>query len=486
MHYPQVIDKREEKAKSNNGLNPKHMISLEYWIGKYNIPVPRYTSYPPANLFSSQYSSQELKEDILRSNEEGSKAISYYIHTPFCRKLCHFCACNKIPMLHNGTDEEVHTYFKYLQREIELVEELLHPDRPIAQIHFGGGSPTSVPLHYIIEIVDRLTHHRLLRTDAEIAIEAHPGYLSREMWDQLISAPFTRFSIGIQDLNKEVLQIANRTPSLVDIREVIAAIQDQGKRVNLDFIYGLPGQSVLSFTKSIEQAIEMAPDRLVTFSYAHVPWLYPQQKILEKRGLPSVEEKKEMYDETAKMMTAAGYVQVGLDHFVRPDDPLAVALQEHTLHRNFQGYCPRTLSGQVYALGVTGISQLHHSYAQSIKDNNGYYQALDERRLPTAIGYKLTKEECLARDIITDLMCNYRTNPLQHAENYGLHLSKLDELPILQKERLEEMLTDQLLSIDNNGLIVINPAAHLFVRNVASTFDIHYQPTNPRGYSKPI
>lgn len=462
------------------------MMKLEHWIEKYNIPVPRYTSYPPANLFSQAYGATELREDIIQSNEVGSPSISYYIHTPFCRKLCHFCACNKVPMLREDNLQEVETYFSHLHREIDLVEELLTPERPIAQIHFGGGSPTSVPLHHIIDLLHRLTSGRRLREDAEIAIEAHPGYLSWSKWEELLEAPFTRFSIGIQDFHKEVLRASNRTPSQVDIAEVVQAIRERGKRVNLDFIYGLPEQSVSSFLHSIEQAIDVAPDRLVTFSYAHVPWLHPQQKILEKRGLPSVEEKKEMYDRAAELMTSAGYIQVGLDHFVLPNDPLAVALREHTLHRNFQGYCPRALSGQVYALGVTGISQLHQSYAQSIKDNKGYYDAIEQGKLPTAIGYKLTKEECLARDIITDLMCNYRTNPLQHAHSYGLEIRRLEELPILQWQDLQEMAADRLVHLEEDGSIVMNPEAHLFVRNVASTFDIHYSPTNPRGYSNPI
>lgn len=453
-------------------------------IAKYNIPVPRYTSYPPANLFSEGYTADDLKRDIIQSNSEGAKPISYYIHVPFCRQLCHFCACNKIAMPTQAS--ELHRYFDYLHKEIAIIQGLLSAGRPIAQIHFGGGSPSSVPLHFIINVVEALTKDDELLPDAEIAIEVHPGYLSKEQWDILIEHSFTRISIGVQDFNLDVLQASHRLPSQEPLHEIVEKIQDAGKRVNLDFIYGLPHQTADRFEQTIEEAINIRPNRLVTFSYAHVPWLHPQQKILEKRGLPSIEEKKEMYDRAVKMMTSAGYIQVGLDHFVLPDDPLAIAQQQHTLHRNFQGYCPLELSGQVYALGITGISQLHHSYAQNTKELASYYQALDQGQLPTKIGYQLSIEESLARDIITDLMCNYRCNPLTHARNYGLHLERLDQLSILQFPKLQEMAQDGLLSIADDGQLTIHPEAHLFVRNVASTFDIHYNPEQPKGYSNPI
>lgn len=453
-------------------------------IQKYNIPVPRYTSYPPANLFSHQYGAEELRADILRSNEQGAHPISYYVHTPFCRKRCHFCACNKLPL--PSQESELDLYFSYLSKEINLVRNLLDSSRPLVQIHFGGGSPSSIPLHYITEVIDQLTRDCAVDPEAEIAIEVHPGYISSEQWQELIQSSFTRYSIGIQDFDPHILQTCNRQPSQVDIAEVIERIHDAGKRVNLDFIYGLPGQSPDSFEQTILRAIEMRPDRLVTFSYAHVPWLHPQQKILEKSKLPDVEEKKEMYDRAARLMLSAGYVAIGLDHFVLPDDPLAKALEKHTLHRNFQGYCPLELSGQVYALGITGISQLHDSYAQSFKELKPYYEALERGELPTFIGYKLSSDESLARDIISDLMCNYRTNPLKHAQKHGLMVHQLSELPILQLDRLHAMADDGLLTISDEGPLIMNPEAHLFVRNVASTFDIHYNPENPKGYSKPI
>ncbi|MDO5036447.1 MAG: oxygen-independent coproporphyrinogen III oxidase [Porphyromonas sp.] len=461
------------------------MISLEDAIKRYNIPVPRYTSYPPANLFSDRYNSEDLRRDIIESNQRGERDLSFYIHIPFCRQICHFCACNKI--LLPKDEASIEQYINYLLKEFDLIAPLIESDRKIVQIHFGGGSPTSTPSNYISAIVERLTSKFDLKSDGhEIAIEIHPGYVGREEWERLIELPFTRYSIGIQDFSEEILKGVHRQPSLVPIGEVVEQIHAAGKRVNLDFIYGLPGQSAVSFSKSIERAVGIRPDRIVTFSYAHVPWIHKQQKTLERRGLPSVEEKEQMYNAASQLLTDAGYRQIGLDHFVLPDDPLAVAQSEHQLHRNFQGYCPLELSGQVYALGITGISQLFDSYAQNLKSLAPYYEALDADELPTFIGYKLTPEECMARDIITDLMCNYRTAPLHHVRRYGLELSSLSQLPFLDYKALEVMAEDGLLTITDEEEIVMNPEAHLFVRNVAAAFDQYYNPESPKGYSKPI
>lgn len=453
-------------------------------IQKYNVPVPRYTSYPPANLFADSYTGADYHRDILESNRVGPRALSFYIHIPFCKNICHFCACNRLILPRSPRD--VATYVDYLHREFALVQPLLDPERHISQIHFGGGSPTAIPLAYIGEIIEMLTGAFAAAPGAEVAIEVHPGFLDASGWEQLIEMPFTRYSIGLQDLHHDVLKRAGRVPPRESIREVIAAMHDAGKRVNLDFVYGLPGQTPESFVDNIHQALEMRPDRLVAFSYAHVPWIHPGQKVLEKYGLPTPELKQAMYDQASRLMVEAGYVQIGLDHFVLPDDPLAVALRSHRLHRNFQGYCPRDISGQVYGLGTTAIAQLHDAYAQNLKTLPEYYAEVDAGHLPTYVGYKLSREECLARDIITDLMCNYRTAPLEHVRAYDLPAATLRDLPMLDADRLEEMIQDGLVTLEEGGALVMNPTCHPFVRNVASCFDLHYAPDNPRGYSRPI
>ncbi len=453
-------------------------------IGKYNVPVPRYTSYPPANLFAETYTGEDYKRDILASNGVGSRSLSFYVHIPFCKNICHFCACNRV--LIPADRREVSDYVSYLGREFGLVRPLIDPERRISQIHFGGGSPTAIAPEYIGGVIEMLAGAFALAPGAEVAIEVHPGFLRWQEWKRLLNMPFTRYSIGVQDLHADVLRLAGRIAPRESVAEIVAEIHGAGKRVNLDFVYGLPGQTVESFADNMAQVLEIRPDRVVTFSYAHVPWLHPGQRVLEEYGLPTPEIKQSMYDRAAEMMTGAGYVQIGLDHFVVPDDPLAVALRSHSLHRNFQGYCPRDLSGQVYGLGVTGIAQLHDAYAQNTKLIPEYYEAIDQRRLPTKVGYKLTPEECLARDIITELMCNYRTAPLESAKNYGLYPNRLRDLKILNFARLEEMIQDGLVTVDDAMALTISSECHPFVRNVASCFDVHYSPDQPRGYSKPI
>lgn len=449
-------------------------ITLEQAITKYNIPVPRYTSYPPANLFSARYTATDYIRDVQQSNHHGAEDISFYIHIPFCKGICHFCACNK--QILPRQEGKVEEYIGYLLRELELLKPHIQPSRQVVQIHFGGGSPTSIPIKYISQIVQALTATFQLKDGAEVAIEAHPGYLTEADWQHLIALPFTRYSIGVQDFSEQVLTLAHRTPPQVPIQQIVQAIHTAGKSVNLDFIYGLPAQSHHSFVLSIQQAIAIRPDRLVTFSYAHVPWLHRQQLVLEKAGLPTSAEKEKMYTQAASHILSAGYQQVGLDHFVLPQDPLALAQNEHTLHRNFQGYCPKALSGQVYALGITGISQLFNSYAQNAKSLPSYYATINQGQLPIAIGYQLTPQEQTARDIITDLMCNYRTKPLHHYAHSLYHDSAM----------LQQLEADGLLYRSTSGELIVPPEAHLFVRNVAALFDMHYNPSNPKGYSKPI
>lgn len=452
-------------------------------IDKYNIPVPRYTSYPPANLFTSEYTSTSYQNDIRLSNNQGTRDLSFYIHIPFCRKICSYCACNKelFPSQRDG----VETYINYVIKEFRLVCRHLDPTRKVSQIHFGGGSPTAIPIHFIEQILTEITSTFALTSDAEVAIECHPGYLGKEEWEHLLRMPFTRYSLGVQDFDKDVLKAVKRTPSKLPVEDIVDMIQAHGKRVNLDFIYGLPLQTPEQFGDTIRRAVGCKPDRLVTFSYAHVPWIHEVQKELEHLGLPDIETKKKMHEVATEIALSAGYEVIGLDHFVLKDDPLAVALRESTLHRNFQGYCTKTISGQVYALGVTGISQLENSYAQNLKTIPEYYAALDRGELPTHIGYSLSDDERLARDIINDLMCNYRTEPLLIAGRHGRQVHSLSDLNILRTHDLEEMVRDGLCRLDG-GRLTMAPSAHLFVRNVAAAFDLHYTPLKTQGYSKPI
>ena len=437
---------------------------------KYNVPVPRYTSYPPANFFKD-FSEEDYRTAVLASNMAKDRHLSFYLHIPFCRHLCHYCACNSYAM---QSATVVEAYIKALHQEIDLLLPLLNRERLISQIHYGGGSPTTLQPAIIQSLNQHILDSFPKIGQPEIAIECHPGYLTLEDWKGLVRAGFSRFSIGIQDFNDEVLRIVNRRPSQERMEEIFAVLREGGVNINLDFLYGLPHQTADSFCRSIEKAIALRPDRLVMFSYAHVPWLKKQQQILEKAGLPSNEEKKRMFDKAALLLSDAGYVRVGMDHFVRPDDELYTALQNGQLHRNFQGYCTRRTTGQVYALGVTGISQLETAYAQNTKDIPAYIETVGNGHLPIKKGYALSHEEQLVREVIDTLMCNYQvtlTDEQRVAVNFDA-------------TRLQEMQDDGIITVSGNTICMVHQSSP-FVRNVAALLDPLMQHTS-KSFSKPI
>ena len=425
---------------------------------------------PPANFFRD-YSEDEYLEAVKASNTARDRHLSFYLHIPFCRHLCHYCACNSYAM---QSEAAVNAYVEALHREIDLLMPMLDRERLVSQIHYGGGSPTTLKPAVIKTLNQHILDAFPKIEQPEIAIECHPGYLSLHDWRGLTDAGFSRFSIGIQDFDEQVLKTVNRRPSQKPIEDIFAVLRDGGAKINLDFLYGLPHQTVESFCNAIRRAIALSPDRLVMFSYAHVPWLKRQQLILEKAGLPASEEKQQMFDEAALLLQAAGYVRVGMDHFVRPDDELYSALQDGQLHRNFQGYCTRRTTAQVYALGVTGISQLETAYAQNTKDIGEYLSAIGSGHLPIRKGYTLNADQQLVREVIDTLMCNYQvtlSDSQRAAVNYD-------------ESRLQEMQADGIITIEGRTIRMTHESSP-FVRNVAALLDPLMQQTT-KSFSKPI
>ena len=449
-------------------------------IKKYNRPAPRYTSYPPANYFGA-FDGKDYLEAVEASDHAPQNHISFYLHIPFCRHLCHYCGCNSYPA---GKPETIKAYVEALHREIDLVTRHIDCHRKIAQIHYGGGSPTSIPIPMIRELNEHLLSIAPTIEKPEIAIECHPGYLTVDDWQQLTTCGFTRYSIGIQDLREEVLKAVNRRPSLLPIVDILKILRTSGATVNLDFIYGLPLQTLDTFRQTIEQASLLRPDRLVTFSYAHMPKLFPRQQILDRVGLPATEEKNHMYDTASEILTANGYERIGLDHFVLPEDELAVALRTGQLHRNFQGYCTRRTTAQVYAFGVTGISQLDDAYAQNGRDIKEYIESIREGRLYTQRGYRLSTQQKLVREVIETLMCNYAIDWNNVAQRTGTPVTQLREACHYDEALLKEMADDGLLTLDGDN-IVVNSEGRPFVRCVAAALDPLMQHTD-KSFSNPI
>ncbi len=446
----------------------KEMKVPQKLIDKYNIPVPRYTSYPPANFFSPAHTSDDYVQWLKASNHEATQNISIYIHIPFCPKICHYCGCNT----HLTRDtNKMRVYVDALKKEILMVKQYLDPGRKVAQVHWGGGTPNSLPPVMVEEIMQVIHGNFTFIDKPEIAMECHPAMLDAAYIQKLVELKFNRFSLGIQDFKQEVLDNVNRDASIIPVEELVAMIRHYpGTSVNLDFIYGLPFQDENSFAETIRQAITISPDRLVTFSYAHVPWIKKSQKILEARGLPSAEKKLAMFETGFNLLCENGYKAIGLDHFAKPEDELYIALENRTLHRNFQGYCTRETTGQVYAFGATGISQLDSAYAQNAKDTNTYVEQINNGKFTLEKGYSLNKNQKIIRHVINQVMCNFYVSWKEVAALFSSSEAEILATVACDKESLDDFVSDGLLTY-NSEEIMISDLGKYFIRNIAASMD---------------
>lgn len=367
------------------------MIIEKDLIKKYNVSGPRYTSYPPANFFHNGFNASDYLKEIEASNVQSPENVSLYIHIPFCPQRCHFCGCSTVIAQKRSIVER---YLDALKQEIRNVSSHLNLNRKVTQIHWGGGTPNSISMTFIKDIMDYIKSIFILDKNAEIAMECSPAYLEFSHIDQLSEMGFNRVSLGIQDFREDVLKAVNRQAPRHSVKDLVNYLHIKGFRgINLDFIYGLPLQTIKSFSETLEKAIEIRPDRIVTFSYAHVPWVKQAQKQLEKIGLPGADEKMEMYLNGIEQMQKAGYTFLGIDHFVLPDDDLALAYKNKKLHRNFQGYCTLETTGQVYGFGSSSISQLWGAYAQNFKDFPKYIELIEKNGYAIERGYKLKRDD---------------------------------------------------------------------------------------------
>ena len=437
-------------------------------LQKYNKPGPRYTSYPPATFFHDGIDMDSYQKMLVQSNHQKPENISIYIHIPFCKQLCHFCGCNT--SCYPG-DNFVSRYIDALIQEIQSVSDLIDTGRPLTQIHWGGGTPNAISLSFVEKVMKELLSIYKPAAKAEIAMECNPAYLEPEHINQLAHMGFNRLSLGIQDFNQEVLKLVNRQPSKYPVEQLIASMKaNKMDGVNIDLIYGLPGQTPDSFRNTIEKAIEISPDRLVTFSYAHVPWVKSAQKILEEIGLPEPEEKLSMFETAYNLLTRNGYEAIGMDHYAKPGDELSVALKNKKLHRNFQGYCTQETTGQVYAFGATSISQLQGGYYQNIKNHKKYIEAIEQTGFATEKGYELTREDEIRRTIINQIMCNGFLDFDALANELNTGVAQLKTITDYNPEKLKPFADDGLLHIDGNRIQLLENG-FLVVRNIAMEFD---------------
>lgn len=441
-------------------------------IEKYNISVPRYTSYPPANFFED-INSEKYLEAVENSNKNEEKNISIYIHIPFCKNLCFYCGCNMMLMRSNLLIEE---YFKALEKEIKIILKKIDKTRKLSQIHYGWWTPNAVDIKYLQKINKIFLDNFETIEKPEIAIEAHPAHLDEKYIEWIVDSWFTRMSLWIQDFDLDVLKNVNRLPPKLEIEELFKIIREKKSdmSINLDFIYGLPGQTVKGFEKTIKKAIKLKPNRLVTFSYAHVPSIKPHQKGLEKIWLPSSEEKTKMYENSRKILVDAWYKTIWLDHYVLENDELNIALSTKKLARNFQWYCTKQTTGQVYAFGVSGISQLEEWFFQNTKILEDYIKNLKKSELCIQKWIIFKKEQKIIWKAIENLMCNYYLD-LDEIKNYfGIELEKLKNILDFRKENFSELIKDDLIILENN-ILKVTEKWKFFIRNIASKIDPEFK-----------
>jgi len=454
---------------------PKLEVNLDL-IRKYDVPGPRYTSYPTAPHFSEEINWDKIVPMIRSNNSDSDKPLSLYFHLPFCRSLCWFCGCTNVITQDPGSSK---LYLKYLRKELDLVTPLMDPKRKAVQLHFGGGSPSFLSAEEILTLGGWIHHHFPFAETYEAGVEVDPRTVTEEKMKAFASVGFNRISIGIQDLDPDVQQTIHRVqPHEMNLRTLDWARSNGIQSVNVDLIYGLPHQTTAGFEHTLDEILKMRPDRFAVFNYAHVPWLKKAQAVLTPL-LP--ERKMDLLKMTIEKLTSSGYTYIGMDHFALENDELAQAQKNKTLQRNFQGYSTHAGS-DIYAFGMSSISQTDSAYWQNEKDLKQYYSLLDADHPVQRKGYILSEDDKIRHQTIMRLMCDLELDYAEMSRKLGIDFESYfaEELSSLQ-----DMETDQLICRDKNGFKVTD-TGRLLIRNIAMKFDVYLKTDKQRKYSRTV
>jgi oxygen-independent coproporphyrinogen III oxidase len=434
----------------------------EDFLAKYNRPGPRYTSYPTAPVWNDAFG----PDDLVRVHEEAERAktpVSLYMHIPFCESLCLFCACNVVIEKNKAVSPP---YLGILKREAERVSRSVSQDRPVVQFHWGGGTPTYLTPSQIEDLFGFTRERFHFAPDAEIGIEIDPRVTSLEHLETLRKLGFNRLSMGIQDFHPDVQKAIHRIQPFEMTRDLLFAARHLGfDSINVDLIYGLPYQTPDRFAHTVDQILELTPDRVALFSYAHVPWLKKQQGSFAAH-LPEGMEKFEIFRIGLLKFLEAGYLYIGMDHFAKPGDELALSQQNRTLHRNFQGYTTKA-GADLYGMGITAISGFQNAYAQNHRDIPSWEKAVNARGIATMRGYHLSNEDRLRRAVINRLLCHTVAVKDEISREFGIDFDKYFEEEL---RRLEPFREDGLVLLDQ-GQIRATWLGRIFIRNLAMIFD---------------
>lgn len=454
-------------------------------LRRYDANGPRYTSYPTAPVWTEAFDAQAFEAHIRQTNAEGAPdrtaSLSLYVHLPFCEHRCLFCSCNVIITRQR---EQADRYLGYLFREIDQLAALLAPDRPVVQLHWGGGTPTYLSPDQIRRLFGHLTQRFSLTAGAEISIEVDPCVTTHAHLDTLRELGFNRLSLGVQDFDPTTQAAVERIQGVDETGALMAHARTLGfGGVNIDLIYGLPHQHVASMDRTLSAVIDLNPDRLALYNFAYVPWISPHQTKIPADSLPGGDVKFEILSHAIARLTAAGYEMIGMDHFARPDDELAVARRQGTLARNFMGYTTQAADGgDLYGLGVSAISGLRGAYAQNVKKLSAYYEALDAGRLPAHRGWLLSDDDRLRRAVIQAILCQGEIHWPSLDARFDVRSAEVfaDALAALAP-----MEADGLLTRHAEGF-TLSPRGRLFSRNVAMPFDAYLSAQRQADAAHPV
>ncbi len=454
-------------------------------LKKYDRPGPRYTSYPTAVEFHDRFTAKHYREHLALANAAAAEALSLYIHIPFCEERCSFCGCHVIITKHK--DRAAH-YLDYLFAEIDMLAKALPDRRRLVQYHWGGGTPTYLSVAQMRALQQKVREHFTIDPDAEVAIEVDPRVTTFEQVDALRELGFNRLSMGVQDFTPAVQDAIGRNQGEAETRALFAYSRRAGfTSINVDLVYGLPLQTPETFALNVDSIIDLRPERVACYSYAHVPWIRGNQKGIEIESLPSAEVKIELFATAMDRFRAAGYQQIGMDHFALPEDELALAVHKGTLHRNFMGYTVKPASDML-GVGISSIGDVRGAFCQNEKKISTYYAAITAGDFPVHRGFELTADDLVRRFVITRLMCNFVLEQAAVEEKFGIRFddyfaSELAELAAGPAQEGFVEMTGGSAAGGGAGVIRVTGLGQLFIRNICMIFDAYLK---ERAGDKPV
>jgi oxygen-independent coproporphyrinogen-3 oxidase len=435
-------------------------------LKKFDQPGPRYTSYPTAPVFSAEYTAQRFEDDLIENNRNSSAPLSLYLHIPFCDTLCYFCGCNTIITRNR---EKVTEYLVALKREIDLTASFISKNRKVVQMAWGGGTPSYLSPEEIRNLSKFVRDRFKFAKDAEVSAEIDPRELTFDHLKAFVEGGANRFSLGVQDFNEGVQRAVNRIQAESLAQQVFQWSRLLGiKSINVDLIYGLPLQTVETFKTTLDKVIGLSPERIAVFNFAFVPWMKPHQKLLHQDQLPTPEEKLHLLQLTINTLMDAGYIYVGMDHFAKPTDELALEQKQKNLHRNFQGYSIKA-GADLFGFGMSAISHFGTVYAQNAKDLPAYYDAVQSGHFPTILGYKMTPDDEVRKFVIMRLMCDLELDKREVERRFKIIF---DEYFAEALKKLEEFIPLGLLSLETD-CIIVSDSGRFVLRNIAMCFDTY-------------